>query len=130
MANAIEVKVPDIGEFKDIPVIEVLVKPGDAVQAEDPLVTLESDKATMDVPSPAAGVVQSVVVKVGGLVSEGIPEGLLWPMIVGVVTAGVSGWLAVWALMRLIRTKSFDGFVVYRVLAGVGVLVVLASGWR
>lgn len=72
----------------------------------------------------------AVVVKVGGLVSDGIPEGLLWPMIVGVVTAGVSGWLAVWALMRLIRTKSFDGFVVYRVLAGVGVLVVLASGWR
>ncbi|CAB4598445.1 unannotated protein [freshwater metagenome] len=72
----------------------------------------------------------AVVVKVGGLVSDGIPDGLLWPMIVGVVTAGVSGWLAVWALMRLIRTKSFDGFVVYRVLAGVGVLVVLASGWR
>ena len=72
----------------------------------------------------------AVVVKVGGLVSDGIPDGLLLPMIVGVITAGVSGWLAVWALMRLIRTKTFDGFVVYRVLAGVGVLVVLASGWR
>ncbi len=47
MANAIEVKVPDIGDFKNIPVIEVLVKPGDSVNAEDPLVTLESDKATM-----------------------------------------------------------------------------------
>ena len=53
--STIEVKVPDIGDFKDVPVIEVLVKPGDTVKAEDPLVTLESDKATMDVPSPAAG---------------------------------------------------------------------------
>ncbi len=71
MANAIEVKVPDIGEFKDIPVIEVLVKPGDAVKAEDPLVTLESDKATMDVPSPAAGTVKEIKLKVGDKVSEG-----------------------------------------------------------
>ncbi len=67
----IEVKVPDIGDFKEVPVIEVLVKPGDAVKAEDPLVTLESDKATMDVPSPADGVVKSIAVKVGGRVSEG-----------------------------------------------------------
>src|SRR6266436_6542436 len=51
--NTIEVKVPDIGDFKDVPVIEVFVKPGDAVKAEDSLVTLESDKATMDVPAPA-----------------------------------------------------------------------------
>ena len=72
----------------------------------------------------------AVLVKVGGLVSDGIPDGLLIPMIVGVITAGISGWLAVWGLMRLIRTKSFDGFVIYRVLLGVGVLVVLASGWR
>ena len=49
----VEVKVPDIGDFKDVPVIEVLVKPGDTVKAEDSLVTLESDKATMDVPSPS-----------------------------------------------------------------------------
>ncbi|MDE2002414.1 MAG: dihydrolipoyl dehydrogenase [Betaproteobacteria bacterium] len=67
----IEVKVPDIGDFKDVPVIEVLVKPGDSVRAEDPLVTLESDKATMDVPSPVDGVVKSIAVKVGGRVSEG-----------------------------------------------------------
>ena len=67
----IEVKVPDIGDFKDIPVIEVLVKPGNAVKAEDPLVTLESDKATMDIPSPAAGVVKSIAVKLGDRVSEG-----------------------------------------------------------
>ena len=67
----IEVKVPDIGDFKDVPVIEVLVKPGDSVKAENPLVTLESDKATMDVPSPADGIVKSIAVKVGGRVSEG-----------------------------------------------------------
>ena len=67
----IEVKVPDIGDFKDVPVIEVLVKPGDAVEPEHPLVTLESDKATMDVPSPSAGTVKSVAVKVGDKVSEG-----------------------------------------------------------
>ncbi len=68
---AIEVKVPDIGDFKDVPVIELLVKPGDAVKKEDSLVTLESDKATMEVPSPAAGVVKSVRVKVGDKLSEG-----------------------------------------------------------
>ena len=56
----IEVKVPDIGDFKDVPVIEVLVKPGDTVAKEDSLVTLESDKATMDVPSPVDGVVEGV----------------------------------------------------------------------
>ena len=66
-----DVKVPDIGDFKDVPVIEVLVKAGDTVKAEDPLVTLESDKATMDVPAPAAGVVKEVKVKVGDKLSEG-----------------------------------------------------------
>src|SRR4029079_19332859 len=68
--SILEVKVPDIGDFKDVPVIEVFVKPGDSVKPEDPLVTLESDKATMDVPSPAAGVVESLRVKVGDRVSE------------------------------------------------------------
>ena len=67
----VEVKVPDIGDFRDVPVIEVLVKPGDTVGVEDPLVTLESDKATMDVPSPAAGKVVEVHVKVGDRVSQG-----------------------------------------------------------
>jgi dihydrolipoamide dehydrogenase len=66
-----EVKVPDIGDFKDVPVIQVFVKPGDAVKPEDPLVSLESDKATMDVPSPAAGTVKELAVKVGDRVSEG-----------------------------------------------------------
>jgi len=71
MASVIEVKVPDIGDFKNIPVIEVLVKPGDRVNKESPLVTLESDKATMEVPSPATGVVKELRVKVGDKVSEG-----------------------------------------------------------
>ena len=68
---AIEVKVPDIGDFKDVPVIEVLVKAGDKVKAEDALVTLESDKATMDVPAPLGGVVRDIAVKVGDKLSEG-----------------------------------------------------------
>src|SRR5712664_2362772 len=66
-----EVKVPDIGDFKDVPVIQVFVKPGDEVKAEDPLISLESDKATMDVPSPAAGAVKELRIKVGDRVSEG-----------------------------------------------------------
>ena len=69
---AIEVKVPDIGDFKDVPVIEVLVKPGDTVKKDDSLVTLESDKATMEVPAPMAGTVKEVRVKIGDKVSEGI----------------------------------------------------------
>ena len=68
---AIEVKVPDIGDFKDVPVIEILVKPGDAVKKDDSLVTLESDKATMEVPSTQAGVVKDIRVKVGDKVSQG-----------------------------------------------------------
>ncbi|MPZ44035.1 MAG: dihydrolipoyllysine-residue acetyltransferase [Betaproteobacteria bacterium] len=71
MSSSIEVRVPDLGDFKDIPVIEVLVHPGDSIKPEDPLVTLESDKATMDVPAPAAGVVKDVKVKVGDKVSKG-----------------------------------------------------------
>jgi pyruvate dehydrogenase E2 component (dihydrolipoamide acetyltransferase) len=69
--TTIEVKVPDIGDFKDVPVIEVFVKPGDVVKPEDPLATLESDKATMDVPAPAGGTVREVRIKVGDRVSEG-----------------------------------------------------------
>ncbi|MDE1982170.1 MAG: dihydrolipoyllysine-residue acetyltransferase [Betaproteobacteria bacterium] len=74
---ATEVKVPDIGDFKNIPVIEIMVKAGDQVKAEDPLVTLESDKATMEVPAPAGGVVKEVLVKLGDRVSEGSPLILL-----------------------------------------------------
>ena len=69
--STIEIKVPDIGDFKDVPVIELLVKPGDAVQKEESLVTLESDKATMEVPSSHAGTVREVRVKVGDKVSQG-----------------------------------------------------------
>ena len=71
MSSSHDIKVPDIGDFKDVPVIEIFVKPGDTVKAEDALVTLESDKATMDVPSPSAGVVKEVKLKAGDKVSEG-----------------------------------------------------------
>jgi pyruvate dehydrogenase E2 component (dihydrolipoamide acetyltransferase) len=67
----LEVKVPDIGDFKDVPIIEIHVKPGDVVKAEDSLVTLESDKATMDVPAPAAGIVKELKVALGDKVAEG-----------------------------------------------------------
>ena len=71
MSNIVEVKVPDIGDFSDVPVIDVFVKVGDTVKVDDALVTLESDKATMDVPSSAAGVVKEVKVKLGDRISEG-----------------------------------------------------------
>src|SRR5215470_12189871 len=74
---ATEVKVPDIGDFKDVPIIDIHVKVGDAVNAEDPLITLESDKATLDVPAPSAGTIRQVLVKVGDRVSEGTPIVLL-----------------------------------------------------
>jgi pyruvate dehydrogenase E2 component (dihydrolipoamide acetyltransferase) len=69
--NAIPVEVPDIGDFEDVPIIEILVAPGDQVGSDDPLLTLESDKATMDVPAPFAGVVRELRVKVGDKVSQG-----------------------------------------------------------
>src|SRR5258706_16046621 len=68
-----EVKVPDIGDFRNVEVIEVLVKPGDTVAKEQSLVTLESDKATMEIPSPGAGVVKELKIKVGDKVSKGSP---------------------------------------------------------
>lgn len=71
MSEAIEIRVPDIGDFTDIPVVEVLVKAGDRVDVEQSLVTLESEKAIMEIPSPGAGVIQSVAVAEGDLVSEG-----------------------------------------------------------
>jgi len=77
MATATEVSVPDLGDFADVPVIEIHVAPGDVVHNEDPLVTLESDKATMDIPSPGAGTVRELRVKVGDLVSRGSPILLL-----------------------------------------------------
>jgi dihydrolipoamide dehydrogenase len=71
MSTLVEVKVPDIGDFKEIPIIDVLVKPGDWVNLEDSLITLESDKATMDVPCPAEGTVKELKVKLGDRVSQG-----------------------------------------------------------
>src|SRR3954464_7499612 len=73
MAAGTEVKVPDIGDFKNVEVIEVLVKPGDAVSKEQSLITLESDKATMEIPSPGPGVVKELRIKVGDKVSQGTP---------------------------------------------------------
>jgi pyruvate dehydrogenase E2 component (dihydrolipoyllysine-residue acetyltransferase) len=71
VANETEVLIPDIGDFKDVDVIEVLVAKGDHINADDPLITLESDKATMDVPSPHAGVIKDLKIKVGDKVSQG-----------------------------------------------------------
>jgi pyruvate dehydrogenase E2 component (dihydrolipoamide acetyltransferase) len=71
MGSLRDVLVPDIGDFKNIPVIEVLVKPGDTIKAEDALISLESDKATMEVPAPFAGVVKEMKIKLGDKVSEG-----------------------------------------------------------
>ena len=67
----VDVNVPDIGDFKDVAVIEVLVKPGDTVKAEQSLITVESDKASMEIPSSAAGVVKELKLKVGDTVNQG-----------------------------------------------------------
>ncbi|MGT2458266.1 dihydrolipoyllysine-residue acetyltransferase [Cupriavidus basilensis] len=87
MSQAIEIKVPDIGDYDAVPVIEVHVKPGDTINAEDALVTLESDKATMDVPSPQGGVVKEVRIKVGDNVAEGTVLVMLEPAGAGAATA-------------------------------------------
>ena len=68
---ATEVKIPDIGDYKDVPIVEVHVKEGDPVNADDPLISLESDKATMEVPAPSAGIVEKLLIKLGDKVSEG-----------------------------------------------------------
>jgi pyruvate dehydrogenase E2 component (dihydrolipoamide acetyltransferase) len=73
MGEIRQVTVPDIGDFHDVPIIDIAVKPGDVVKAEDPLITLESDKASMDVPAPSTGLVKSVLVKIGDKVSQGTP---------------------------------------------------------
>ncbi len=69
--SLVDVPVPDIGEFENVDVIEVLVAPGDSVAVEQSLITLESDKATMEIPSPTAGVVSELAVEVGSTVSQG-----------------------------------------------------------
>jgi undecaprenyl-diphosphatase len=72
----------------------------------------------------------AVAVKLLDLFADGIPDGLLIPMVVGILTSGISGWLAVAGLLKLVRSKSFDAFVIYRVVAGVAILAIAASGWR
>jgi pyruvate/2-oxoglutarate dehydrogenase complex dihydrolipoamide acyltransferase (E2) component len=73
MGALIDIKVPDIGDFTDVEVIEVMVKPGDPVRVDDSLITIESDKASMEVPATEAGIVKEIRVKVGDKVSEGSP---------------------------------------------------------
>jgi pyruvate dehydrogenase E2 component (dihydrolipoamide acetyltransferase) len=87
---AVEIEVPDIGDFDDVPIIEILVSPGDQVTVDDPLLTLESDKATMDVPAPFAGVVGQLRVKVGDKVSRGTPLLTIEPASDGQAPGGAS----------------------------------------
>lgn len=72
----------------------------------------------------------AVFFKLAKLVRDGIPDGLFMPMLVGIVVAGISGWLAMWSMIRLVQTKTFAPYVVYRCLIGTGVLIAVASNWR
>ena len=90
MSQIIEIKVPDIGNFHDVPIIEVCVKAGDSVNAEDALLTLESDKATIDIPAPAAGVIKELKVQVGDKVSEGTLVALIEVAAAGAVVPEVA----------------------------------------
>ena len=85
MGALVDIKVPDIGDFTDVEVIEVMVKPGDPVRVDDSLITIESDKASMEVPSTQAGIVKEIRVKIGDKVSEGSP-------IVVIETAAARRW--------------------------------------
>jgi len=68
--------------------------------------------------------------KMANLVADGIPDGLIAPMIVGIITSGLAGWFAVWGTIKLVRTRSFMPFVIYRCVLGVVVLIIIAAGWR
>ena len=72
----------------------------------------------------------AVIFKLSQLVRDGIPEGLLVPMLVGIIAAGLSGWLAMWSMIRLVRTKSFTPYVLYRVAFGAAILIIVANNWR
>ena len=72
----------------------------------------------------------AVVFKFGGLISDGIPEGLAVPLVVGIISSGLSGWLAVWGTIRIVRTRSFMPFVIYRIVLGIIVLVLVFTGAR
>src|SRR5437762_7167249 len=106
MTTTVEVKVPDIGDFKDIPIIEVFVKAGDTVKAEDPLISLESDKATMEVPSPVDGVVKDLKVKLGDKVSEG---GLILTLATGVKGAASAAPPAAAAVAPISPAAAYSG---------------------
>jgi dihydrolipoamide dehydrogenase len=90
-----DIRIPDIGDFKDVPIIEIFVKPGDSVKVDDPLVALESDKATMEVPSPQAGTVKEISVETGDKVSEGtlilVLEGMSAPAVPPKTTVSGAG---------------------------------------
>jgi undecaprenyl-diphosphatase len=75
-------------------------------------------------------IVGAVVFEVGGLVKDGVPDGLLVPMIAGIIASGLSGLLAVWGTLKIVRTYSFMPFVIYRIGLGVTILIILATGWR
>jgi undecaprenyl-diphosphatase len=72
----------------------------------------------------------AVLFKMAKLVSDGIPDGLMMPMAVGILTSGLAGWFAVWGIIRLVRTHTFTPFVVYRCVLGIVVLVIVVAGWR
>ena len=88
---ASEIRLPDIGDFKNVPVIEIHVKPGQSVAKEEVLLTLESDKATLEVPAPAAGVIGEIKVKVGDKVSQGDLLATFAGAVAGVADAGRPG---------------------------------------
>jgi pyruvate/2-oxoglutarate dehydrogenase complex dihydrolipoamide acyltransferase (E2) component len=75
MSKEIEIKVPDIGDFKSVAVIEILVQPGETITKEQSLISVESDKATMEIPSPADGIVGELLIKIGDKVSYNLPNG-------------------------------------------------------
>ena len=82
-------------------------------------------------PTLHAKVMREIIMPaINGMAADGIPRDLYVPMAVGIVTSGISGWIAVWGTLRLVRTKSFTPFVIYRIALGIIVLVVLAAGWR
>ena len=92
MSSQVEVRVPDIGDFDHVDVIDILVKPGDVIKPEDPLITLESEKATMDIPAPAGGTVLAINVAVGDQIGEGA---LILTLLPAVGATAVSQVLAV-----------------------------------
>ena len=96
------ISVPDIGDFKDVEVIEILVKPGDQIKKNDPIVTIESDKSSVEIPSPSSGQIKDLKVKVGDKVSEGS------------LLATIENGQAAQNLKKIKETKLFEGVKFYR----------------